>query len=161
MAAPPTMNTWPCTPRLVSSSPSACRAAMIFGRLKLLSGTIERFPCDEDAMPGERRRSLSQHVGVEGGPAGDEPPRFGEPSVAVDPLRYRDLGLGSEELGQPGDGRVESQVPGQCGLLADQRDLPGPRGSAKVVGEAEQEPGSVLLLIFRQVQPYLLGELAQ
>src|SRR5258708_5603810 len=98
---------------------------------------------------------------MEGGPGGDEPPWFGEPLIAVGPSRYRDLGLGCEELGQPGEGRIEPRVPGWCGLLADQRDSPRPRRTAKVVGEAEQKAGRVSLIAFRQVQPDLLGKLAQ
>src|ERR1700691_3596177 len=99
---------WP-----VSSSPSASSAAMIRARENCFSDTREDLPCDEDAVTGEDGRRVRKRVGVKRRTARDEPPGLDEALLALDPVGHLDIAFGSEELGDPGQGSVETPIPGR------------------------------------------------
>src|ERR1022692_551029 len=90
-------------------------------------------------VAGEDGRSVGQRVGVEGGPARDEPPRFSEPARSVDPTWSGNVSLSREKFREASETGVKSSLSGERGLFFDQSHLAWSRRTSVIVGEAEKQ----------------------
>src|SRR5450755_2439310 len=146
-----------CTPASSRREPSAVSAATIPARVR--SGTVEHLPCDEHPVRLERGRGAGQDISVLPCGRRHEVPGHRDTRLPVHPCGHRQPGLAGEELGHPGQRRVEAPAPGQGRLIPDQPPLSFRAAAPEVVSEAvQQAPGIGFLPASRQVLADLGGK---